>query len=244
MATSLLLNNDVSQITLNDYDKSIYAFWYAVINHSEKLIDLVQNTEISIEEWYRQKEIQSSKENNNNLLELGFSTLFLNRTNRSGILKAGVIGGKNQDGHYKLDCRFNKDDICLRIEKIAKYKKQIKLYNLDAEVFIKKSVAHTKNSLIFLDPPYYEKGSGLYTIFYKHCDHQSLSDTIHKHLHNKNWILTYDNTPHIYRMYKDYRHHQYYLNYSITTPSKGIEYIFYSSELNIGDISKHLKLAI
>jgi putative adenine-specific DNA methyltransferase len=42
----------------------------------------------------------------------------MNRTNRSGILKAGVIGGKNQNGTYKIDARFNKNSIIERIKKL------------------------------------------------------------------------------------------------------------------------------
>lgn len=43
-----------------------------------------------------------------NGLENVFSTLFLNRKNRRGIINSGSIGGYNLNGNYKLDCRFNK----------------------------------------------------------------------------------------------------------------------------------------
>lgn len=241
VATSLLLNDDVEKIMLNDYDKGIYAFWYSVINNHEALIEMIQTTNITIDEWHKQKEIQQSKEQTNDLLDLGFSTLFLNRTNRSGIIKAGVIGGKSQTGHYKLDCRFNKEDICNRIIRIANERSRIKLYNQDAEEFIKRSVTHTRNSLTFLDPPYYEKGPGLYTNFYKHGDHQSLANTIQKHMQNKHWILTYDTSPNILAMYQDYANVEYYLNYSAGTPSTGIEYMFFSPDLQIGNINDYLR---
>ncbi|WP_192881119.1 MULTISPECIES: hypothetical protein [unclassified Photorhabdus] len=66
-------------------------------------------TSVTIEEWHKQREIQNNKDNYNDF-ELGFSSFFLNRTNRSGIiLKAGVIGGGvEQKSKYSLDCRFNK----------------------------------------------------------------------------------------------------------------------------------------
>lgn len=83
-------------------------------------------------------------------LSLAFSTLFLNRTNRSGIIKAGVIGGKNQDGNDKMDCRFNKNDIINRIELIAAKASRIKVYNYDAIEFIEKVVKNTRRSLTFL----------------------------------------------------------------------------------------------
>ncbi|HEO6930813.1 TPA: DNA adenine methylase, partial [Streptococcus agalactiae] len=132
IALKLLVNNDVKQIMVNDYDRSIYAFWYSVLNHTNQLIDKIESTPITIEEWKKQRKIQQGKETCHDLLTLGFSTLFLNRTNRSGIIKAGVIGGLKQDGNYKLDCRFNKEKTIKKIRLIASYKKQIKLYNIDA----------------------------------------------------------------------------------------------------------------
>ncbi|MCC9921624.1 DNA adenine methylase, partial [Streptococcus agalactiae] len=98
IALKLLVNNDVKQIMVNDYDRSIYAFWYSVLNHTNQLIDKIESTPITIEEWKKQRKIQQGKETCHDLLTLGFSTLFLNRTNRSGIIKAGVIGGLKQDG--------------------------------------------------------------------------------------------------------------------------------------------------
>lgn len=72
------------------------------------------------------------------MLTIGFSTFFLNRTNRSGILKGGVIGGKNQEGQWKLDARYNKSDLISRIQKISKNRERIDLYNMDAIDFIKR----------------------------------------------------------------------------------------------------------
>ncbi|ENV4673974.1 DNA adenine methylase, partial [Streptococcus pyogenes] len=155
IALKLLLNNNVHKIMVNDYDKAIYAFWYSVLNYTEQLIEKINTTPITIDEWKLQREVQKNKNNCDDLLTLGFSTLFLNRTNRSGIIKAGVIGGLKQDGNYKLDCRFNKEKTIKKIKLIASYKKQIKLYNMDAEKFIRLNITKTKNSFTFFDPPYY-----------------------------------------------------------------------------------------
>ncbi|HHJ8305885.1 TPA: DNA adenine methylase, partial [Streptococcus pyogenes] len=149
IALKLLLNNNVHKIMVNDYDKAIYAFWYSVLNYTEQLIEKINTTPITIDEWKLQREVQKNKNNCDDLLTLGFSTLFLNRTNRSGIIKAGVIGGLKQDGNYKLDCRFNKEKTIKKIKLIASYKKQIKLYNMDAEKFIRLNITKTKNSFTF-----------------------------------------------------------------------------------------------
>ncbi|MEB7404989.1 DNA adenine methylase [Mammaliicoccus sciuri] len=243
VAIKLLLNKDVNKITLNDYDISIYSFWYSVINYTDELIQLIYDTPIDIENWYKQKEIQSNKYSSNiSLLEIGFSTLFLNRTNRSGIIKAGVIGGIHQNGNYKLDCRFKKDEIIKKIEEIAKFKNKIKLSNKDAIDFINQNISHTKDSLTFFDPPYFEKGPGLYTNFYTKEDHTLLSKTIYKSMQNKYWILTYDIAKEIEDLYSKYDHKQYFLNYSLSKPYKGKEFIFFSPLLNPGITEKYLRL--
>ena len=243
IALKLLLNNNVQKIMVNDYDKAIYAFWYSVLNYTDYLINLIETTPITIEEWKKQRIIQQNKDVSEDLLELGFSTLFLNRTNRSGIIKAGVIGGLQQNSDYKLDCRFNKDKIIEKIKLIASMKSRIKLYNMDAEKFIRLNITKTKDSFTFFDPPYYTKGPGLYTNFYNHENHLNLSYTIKKYLKNKKWILTYDVAPEIFQMYNTFRNEKYYLNYSVTKPSKGIEYIFYSNNLIIPQDTRHLKTA-
>lgn len=230
VALYLLINECVSKIIINDYDRSIYAFWYSVLNYTNELCDLIENTEITIEEWYQQKEIQDDKDNED-LLRLGFSTLFLNRTNRSGIIKAGVIGGKEQSGDYKLDCRFNKKDIISKIRVIANYRDRIALYNLDTEKLIDDVISRLPHkSFIFFDPPYYKKGSSLYTNFYTHEDHLSLANKI-KNIKYHTWILTYDNVLEIKGMYSSFKYESYKLNYSAASKHKGEEIIFYSKTI-------------
>lgn len=231
VALYLLINNHVLDIIINDFDRSIYAFWYSVINLTDELCKLILDTKIDMVEWYKQKKIQANK-NEADMLELGFSTLFLNRTNRSGILKAGVIGGLNQDGNFKLDCRYNKEKIINKIELIATFKQKIALYNLDTEDLIDNVISRVeKKSFIFFDPPYYKKGESLYTNFYKHEDHISLANKI-KSIKYHSWIVTYDNELEITEMYKSFKQATYELNYSAQKKYKGKEVIIYSKTLS------------
>lgn len=242
VALRLLINHDVKRVIINDYDRSIYSFWYCVVNNADKLIEKIISTEITMKEWHKQKEIQNRKESAD-LFDLAFSTLFLNRTNRAGIIKAGVIGGKKQNGNYKMDCRFNKETIINRIQLISSYSNQILVCNYDAVDFINKEIKKTRKSLTFFDPPYYNKGPDLYTNFYNHDDHVELANAIHKQMKNRYWILTYDIAEQIEDLYKnDYRLNKYYLNYSIATPSKGQEFMFFSKKVNNGSIEDYLKI--
>lgn len=241
VALQLLYHKDVDRIIVNDYDKSVYAFWYSLLNDTDRLIAKIKDTPITIDEWRRQKDIQKNKDTCEDLLTLGFSTFFLNRTNRSGILKAGVIGGLNQNGAYKMDCRFNKDALIDKIKIIADMKDRIELHNKDAVDFLKRVVVPTKKALTFLDPPYYDKGPGLYPLFYKDKDHEELAKLLTSELAHHPWFLTYDLSDVIYRYYKTCPHMRYYLNYSVTKPTKGVEYLFYSDVLTINEDTPHLK---
>ncbi len=232
IALNLLINEYVKKIVLNDLDKSIYAFWYSVINYTNELCNLIENVEITIEEWNKQKSIQANK-SSESLLNLGFSTLFLNRTNRSGILKGGVIGGLNQDGNYKIDCRFNKKVIIEKIKLISKYKNKIKLHNLDAIEFINTVVIKSRTTnFILLDPPYYKKGASLYNNFYSHDDHLALQKKISA-LRRHYWILTYDNIPEIAEMYSKFRAVNYSINYTAQNKYSGSELLIYSKNVII-----------
>ena len=165
-------------------------------------------------------------------LEHGFAAFFLNRTNRSGILKGGVIGGKEQAGIYKLDARFKKDKLARRIEKIATYSSQIHIHNKDALVLLNSvdSIMPTR-SLIYLDPPYYVKGQGLYRNFYNHDDHISIQKQLSTV--KQFWLASYDNCPEICDIYQDYKQDLYTLSYSAYHKRKASEVVIYDQKLLI-----------
>ena len=228
IALQLLFDGIVKNVIINDYDYTIYCFWDSVLNHTNEFIDLIKNNRITIEEWERQKLVRNNISQYTKL-RIGFSTFFLNRTNRSGIIdKAGPIGGKNQDGNYLLDCRFNKDDLINRIQKISSYRSHIFLYNKEALDFINEVIVNKRNTFTFFDPPYYSKGPGLYTNFYSHGDHANLANEIQKNLINRKWIVTYDNVNEIKSMYKKSSSIEFELRYSLENKRKGNEVMFFS----------------
>lgn len=193
---------------------------------------MIKDTPLNIENWFKQKEIQSNKENSD-LLELGFSTFFLNRTNRSGILKAGVIGGYDQTGNYKIDARFNKDDLIKRIQRIADYADRIHLTNEDAVSLVRRLKNELPyNTLFYLDPPYYVKGKGLYLNYYNDTDHQNIAKSISDFKEQK-WIISYDNVDFIVDLYSKFRQKTFELNYSASNSGKGKEVMIFSNNLVI-----------
>lgn len=232
VALSLLFDEYVHDVYINDKDVSIYAFWHSVLYESEALCKRIKDTPIDIKTWFKLRECQLNK-NNVDLLDLGFSTFFLNRTNRSGILKAGVIGGYNQTGNYKIDARFNKEDLIKRIQRITDYADRIHLSNKDAVVLIQKlSKSLPFNTLFYLDPPYYVKGKGLYMNYYDDKDHKAIAKAMHK-IGNQKWIISYDNVEFISNLYSRFRRSTFELNYSANHSGKGNEIMIFSDNITI-----------
>jgi DNA adenine methylase len=242
VALSLLFNEYMSRIIINDLNPSIYAFWYSVLNYTQDLCDLIESTEVTIEEWQNQKMIQLNE--NATILELGFSTFFLNRTNRSGIINGGVIGGIEQQGKWKIDARYNKKDLISRIRRIARYKDRISLYKYDALKLLQEEVPNLpEKTLVYLDPPYYKKGQDLYQNHLNHDDHEKLAEFM-KNNRDKYWLITYDNIGSIKEMYKEMRQMIYSLNYSAANRYAGSEIMIFSDRLNIPNVDNPTKVKI
>lgn len=235
VALELLFHGHANHIHINDADPAVYAFWVSVTKHSDVLLQLLENTPINIDEWFKWKSVLSG-DSKASLVEKGFATLFMNRTNRSGILKAGVIGGKNQDGNYKLDARFKKDVVTARILEIAKRADKITVYCEDALHLLRRcSEFLPEKSLIYLDPPYYVKGKGLYRNYYEHEDHVAIANTIQTDEFNKHWVVSYDNVEQICAMYQLSKSLTYGLNYTAQRRYVGSEVMFFSTNLIVPD---------
>ena len=240
VALFLLFSNLVKRIIINDKDRSIYAFWYSVLHHTDKLCQMIIDTEVNVENWRKQKIVQNRKQYAT-LLELGFSTLFLNRTNRSGIISGGIIGGVDQTGEYKIDCRFNKVELIKRIRQIAERKKYIRVYNLDAISLVhkieKQSSKDLNNALIYFDPPYYKKGGSLYLNHYIKSDHKDVAGAIS--LLNYKWVVSYDNVPEIQELYKQFRNIEYSLKHTAHSARDGGEGLFFQDSLIIPNLHQN-----
>jgi DNA adenine methylase len=231
VALYLLFKESVKQVVINDFDRSIYAFWYSATNSTEDLCRRIRDIGVTVDEWERQKKVQGKK-SEADLLDLGFSTFFLNRTNRSGIMDGGIIGGRRQSGDWRMDARFNKDDLIKRIARVGAYRDRIEVYNEDAMAFvddIKSSI--DARTLIYFDPPYYNQGSALYANHYTHRDHELLAQYI-QHLDCR-WMLTYDNTPQIVSMYDKAERRLLSLNYTAARKGRGYEMLAFSTGLTI-----------
>lgn len=235
VALELLLLDHVSTIYINDLNTSIFAFWSSVLHETDALCDRILNTPVNMKNWYKQKAIQLNPVPHSKL-DVGFSTFFLNRCNRSGIIGGGVIGGKGQTGKWKLDARFNKEALIGRIRQISRFRERITLSNLDAIEFIKKLKRKIPaRSMVYLDPPYFEKGRRLYDSFYSVEDHVEIARFVAK-LKRINWIVSYDDAPQVRDLYTAFRNIRYSLSYSAMDRYKGNEIMFFSDNLIVPEV--------
>jgi DNA adenine methylase len=224
-ALALLDRGDVSRIVINDLDPAIFAFWDSIVNNTDAFLRMVKETSVTLAEWDRQKSIYKAGIGVG-VLALGFATFFLNRTNRSGVLNAGVIGGRSQAGTYKIDARYNKTRLMSRIQEIGEKRGSIEVTNRDGLQVISEHVGDS-DSFIYADPPYFDKGSFLYLNAFAEKDHEALANVLNSNP-NGNWLLSYDNAPEIVALYPRRFQATFSLNYSAHRNGKAHELLICS----------------
>ena len=231
-AMSLLRREVVSDVFLNDIDPAVASFWMAVKDDSANLCWRIKECALTMEEWQRQAEVLRHPVGHS-MLDLGFAAFFLNRTNRSGVLTAGPIGGRHQKGDWGIDARFNREGLVKKIERIARYRSRLHVSQLDAEEFLSNVVAPaTRATLTYLDPPYYVKGQCLYANHYEPADHRRLADVLRCGTVTY-WIVSYDNVAAVRRLYRRFPSLTYDLAYSASRRYRGREVMFFSPKVRL-----------
>ena len=235
VALNLLYDSTVDRITINDKDPAVYAFWWAAVYHTDEFCNMIENVSVTIDEWKNQNEIRCN--GTASKLDLGFSTFFLNRTNRSGVIDAGPIGGFDQTGNYKIDARFNKRELISRIRRLKGYRNNINVLNMDAGDLIRHYLPKLDpNCLVYLDPPYLKQGPNLYLNHYSYEDHRKLSKAVSTI--RQKWVVSYDNHPDIRALYSKYDGRAFSITYSVVNGRAGTEAMFFSKDLNTpGNVS-------
>lgn len=241
LALGLLFSGYVSDLYLNDIDAGIFAFWDTVLKRPDDILRRISDADISVAEWQRQKVVLDACDPDPS--DLGFATFYVNRTSRSGIIAgSGPIGGFQQAGNYKIDCRFNGPQLMERIVRIAELSDCISFTNLDAEQFMQAHERSAEETVLFgVDPPYYNKGASLYTSFYRPDDHASVASTV-RSLQNP-WFVTYDNHEAIRQLYKGEQQFTFNIKYSVQTKRLGSEILVGSKDLTIPQADKFSLIA-
>jgi len=218
VSLELLRLGFIAKAVLVERDPLVFAFWWSVLHDTEALCAAIEACPVTLQTWH---ELQATRKVDDphscdfSLLQLGIAGLFFNRTNFSGIIGAGPIGGESQSSAYKIDCRFNKEKLIRQIRTVAKFSDRIVVNFGDAIEFLRKKTAQISNgfSFLYVDPPYYLQGQKLYRHSYKDQDHVSLAEFIRKQGYP--WLLSYDDHPRIRELYATNRMQPIYLDYKV-----------------------------
>lgn len=216
-AIELLARGVVEKLVLNDFDRRIYAAWWAILNENAKFIDRILTTKVNLENWHAAQQIVEENSNTEDIFELGFSTFFLNRTNHSGvILGAGPIGGHQQRGKWRIDARWYPDTMAKRIAWLGEHSDKIALSNLDGLDFLKSfNEADKADTFFFIDPPYVQAGAKLYMNAMNDLKHKDLARYLTSLEAPPHWLVTYDDCNLISTSYASAKIHKLPVRYSL-----------------------------
>lgn len=228
----LLVNGYVNHLIINDLNPGVAAFWRCVVNHPRELLERINSCDVTVTEWHKQRHIYLSPDGRADI-DIGFATFFLNRSNRSGILSARPIGGLDQAGKWKIDARFNRDDLSERITLLSGYGDKIDVRQQRAINLIRQINRRKRPILLYVDPPYVVQGEELYMSSHTWSEHQELARHLAKSPHP--WLLTYDVDPRTRELYRDFRCLQFGISHTAQVQKVGREYMFFSRGMRVPD---------
>ncbi|MBQ0977567.1 DNA adenine methylase [Micromonospora sp. M61] len=230
----LLAEGHISHLMVNDLNPGIAALWRCIIQQPDEIIERIQSEDVSLDAWHRHRDVYLNPADKSDL-DLGFSTFFLNRCNRSGILTARPIGGLDQSGKWKIDARFNRAELAARIRKIGSLPGSISVSEKPALDFLAAVSRRVKPVLLYVDPPYLVKGEELYMSSHSWSDHEKLAEALSKSRHP--WILTYDVDDRVRSLYPSNRCLRYSISHTAQTQKVGREFMLFSRGLRVDDVS-------
>ncbi len=224
---ALLREGLVDRLVINDIDPAVHAFWSEVATNNDDFTSWVEEVPLTVEQWLVQRDIYRSK--TSDAQQLGRAFFYLNRTNRSGILRAGVIGGQAQTGNYKIDARFNRGTLVSRLRAIGDLAHAIEVTALDGRTVIDR-YAQDSSAFLYIDPPYVAAGGRLYLNAFEGRDHQALAAAVDD-IAGAHWLMSYDVSPFISKLYRRHFQALLELNYSARYPGMADELIVTSESV-------------
>jgi len=188
---SLLKKGVLTDLVICEKDAGLSKLWWSVIHGPSHLLKRIKEFEPSVDSFFDAKD---------KLLRgvgTGFDALVANRLSHCGRgVMAGPQGGNNQTGKHKIGCRWKSSQLDSTVRGLN-------------ELFGTVNVRICNTSYLdcggcdylYMDPPYWEVGSGLYQHSFKPLDHSLLLAYLHG---QPRWLLSYNNHPTIHAIYEGF----------------------------------------
>lgn len=188
------------RVSISDIDPGIVSLWKAVHESPDELCSRIKSFTPNVDDFYSFQETDGTDKSLT--VENGFKKLALHQMSYSGLgAKAGgPIGGREQRGAYKIDCRYNVPTLTKNIGKLHTLMSRFKDLTIECKpVFSSLESIQRANSIVYLDPPYYVQGGALYANNMNVFEHQELAKRLNAAEYE--WVLSYDDVEPIRQLY-------------------------------------------
>ncbi len=196
----------ITSARLNDLDLGIYALWKSVAAHPVELKEKVLGFTPSVTAFDDAKaflKMEITPVSPEEIVETGFNKLVVHQLSYSGLgLKSGgPLGGRKQDSEtrYPIDCRWSPEYVCKKIDVLYEHFSKKGTVNITHEDFAEVIHQDGNRVVMYLDPPYYDKGGEVYFKGFDDADHVRLMWCLRSTPHD--WVLSYDNCSFIHDLY-------------------------------------------
>jgi DNA adenine methylase len=212
--------HQLKNVWINDYDIGMASLWTAVLRDPEFLYRRIDEFEPSVKAFFEYKEALLIAPRVIDY-EIGFKKLAIHQISFSGLgTKAGgPLGGQEQESEYGVDCRWKPLNLKARIKKAnALFAKCNVHENSCTYRDFEELIEAPGKVMVYLDPPYYEKGPALYQHHFELRDHARLAKVLQST--DKAWLLSYDDAPYIRKLYDWAEISELKLAYTINTSNE------------------------
>lgn len=192
-------------VTMVELDEQVAAVWHTIINNDEGnwLAEQIMSFDISS---VTPDDIRRMTETTGlSVRDRAFMTIIKNRTYHGGILAPGSAPIKHGENGKGLASRWYPETLRKRILAIVHFNYLIKFIEGDGFESIK-ALAHSKQTVFFIDPPYTVAGKGksagrrLYSCF--ELDHKRLFQLTSEI--KGDFLMTYDNAEEVKELAREF----------------------------------------
>jgi DNA adenine methylase len=187
-------------VWINDLDPGVYAIWLSVVHDVRPLEQAIAAFRPTVDAFRRLKADDGAT--TGDTVRDALHKIALHRMSVSGFgaKSGGPMGGRSQRGECHVASRWNPSSIITAVRRahriLWRFKDRLRITNLHFRDVIDGAGVR---SLIYLDPPYYVKGSQLYANHMTDAEHVELAAMLRST--TAEWRLSYDDCERVRDLY-------------------------------------------